>query len=187
MSPRPLVLLGAFTLTNTFLRSFLGVQDRAFVLLGVCVAAFAVLAVAARCFGSFEPKALYEVSVPVLIAGTMFVLVAMLERRFHAVFHLYRGGVLRYLLSIRRERPVAVRHHPSGPDEWFAFGVAPVAGRGTALSFRSRGDGPHRRFGGRASGALHAACVRPRLRDHMGGDAPSRYRGGSFGLGRRGA
>lgn len=86
MSPRPLVLLGAFTLTNTFLRSFLGVQDRAFVLLGVCVAAFAVLAVAARCFGSFEPKALYEVSVPVLIAGTMFVLVAIPGANVAAAF-----------------------------------------------------------------------------------------------------
>lgn len=77
MSPRPLILLAAFTLTNTFLRSFLGVEDKAFVLLGVCVAALAVLVGAVARFGSFEPKTLYEVSVPVLIAGTMFVLVGL--------------------------------------------------------------------------------------------------------------
>lgn len=86
MSPRPLILLGAFTLTNTFLRSFLEVEDRAFVLLGVCVAALAVLAVALARFGSFEPKALYEVSVPVLIAGTMFVLVGVPGANVAAAF-----------------------------------------------------------------------------------------------------
>lgn len=77
ISPRPLVLLGAYTLTNTFLRSFLGVEDKAFVLLGVCVAALIVLAIAWRRFDAFELKALYQVSVPLLVAGAMFVLIGI--------------------------------------------------------------------------------------------------------------
>ena len=77
ISPRPLVLLGAYTLTNTFLRSFLGVEDKAFVLLGVCAAALVVLALVFRCFNTFELKALYQVSVPLLVAGAMFVLVGI--------------------------------------------------------------------------------------------------------------
>lgn len=77
ISPRPLVLLGTYTLTNTFLRSFLGVEDKAFVLLGVCVAALAVLVLVFRCFNTFELKALYQVSVPLLVAGAMFVLVGI--------------------------------------------------------------------------------------------------------------
>jgi DNA-binding CsgD family transcriptional regulator len=71
------VLLGTYTLTNTFLRSFLGVEDKAFVLLGVCVAALAVLVLVFRCFNTFELKALYQVSVPLLVAGAMFVLVGI--------------------------------------------------------------------------------------------------------------
>lgn len=76
ISPRPLILLGAFTLTNTFLRSFLGTGDKAFVLLGVGIAALGVLAMALWRFDAFEPKALYQLSVPVLVAGALCVLMS---------------------------------------------------------------------------------------------------------------
>lgn len=77
ISPRPLILLGAFTLTNAFLRSFLGAEDKAFVLLGVCAAALGVLAVILWRFDAFEPKSLYQLSVPVLVAGCLCVLVGL--------------------------------------------------------------------------------------------------------------
>lgn len=77
ISPRPLILLGAYTMSNTFLRSFLGVEDKALVLLGVCAVALAVLVLASCRFEALELKALYQVSVPLLIAGMMLVLVGV--------------------------------------------------------------------------------------------------------------
>lgn len=74
ISARPVVLLAAFTLMNTFLRNSLEVGDKAFVLLGVCVAAAAVLAVALWRFDSLELKVLYEFAVPVLVAGAMLMM-----------------------------------------------------------------------------------------------------------------
>lgn len=74
ISPRPLILLTVFTTTNGFLRSALVVEDRAFVLLGVCIAALAVLVLAIARFDRLEIKGLYEIAVPLLVAGCMVVL-----------------------------------------------------------------------------------------------------------------
>lgn len=71
ISARPVVLLMAFTLMNTFLRNSLEVADKAFVLLGVSVAAALILVAALARFERFELKLLYEVAVPVLVAGAM--------------------------------------------------------------------------------------------------------------------
>lgn len=74
ISPRPLILLVVFTATNGFLRSALVIEDRAFVLLGVCVAALVVLVIARFSFDRLEIKWLYEIAVPVLVAGSMVVM-----------------------------------------------------------------------------------------------------------------
>lgn len=74
ISLRPIVLLVAFSFSNAVIRGFLGTEDQATVLLGVCVAALGVLAAAVWRFGEFEVKSLYQVSVPVLVAGAMLVL-----------------------------------------------------------------------------------------------------------------
>ncbi|WP_195762817.1 helix-turn-helix domain-containing protein [Eggerthella guodeyinii] len=74
ISLRPIVLLVAFGFSNAVIRGFLGTEDQATVLLGVCVAALSVLAVAVWRFGEFEITSLYQVSVPILVAGAMLVL-----------------------------------------------------------------------------------------------------------------
>lgn len=76
ISPRPIILLVAFGFSNTVIRSFLGTEDQATVLLGVCAAALCVLIAVVWRFGTFEIKALYQVSVPVLVAGALFVLMS---------------------------------------------------------------------------------------------------------------
>lgn len=75
ISFRPIVLLAVFAMTNQFLRSFLGLEGRAFVLVGVCAAALGVALLICLWFDKFELKMLYRVSVPVLVAGAMFALV----------------------------------------------------------------------------------------------------------------
>lgn len=76
ISPRPIVLLVAFTFSNAIIRSFLGVEDQAIVLFGVCAASLGVLVVALMRFDRFEIRSLYQVSVPVLVAGALFVLMS---------------------------------------------------------------------------------------------------------------
>ncbi len=74
ISVRPLVLLAAFGFSNAVIRGFLGAQDRVTVLFGVCVAAACVLVAALARKGMIEIKALYQMAVPVLVAGALLVL-----------------------------------------------------------------------------------------------------------------
>ena len=74
ISVRPLVLLAAFGFSNAVIRGFLGAQDRVTVLFGVCVAAACVLVAALARKGMIEIKALYQIAVPVLVAGALLVL-----------------------------------------------------------------------------------------------------------------
>ena len=74
VSVRPLVLLAAFGFSNAVIRGFLGVEDRVTVLFGVCVAAACVLVAALARKGRLEIKTLYQMAVPVLVAGALLVL-----------------------------------------------------------------------------------------------------------------
>lgn len=74
VSVRPLVLLAAFGFSNSVIRGFLVFEDKVVVLFGVCAAALCILALVWARRGSLEIKALYQASVPVLVAGALFVL-----------------------------------------------------------------------------------------------------------------
>ena len=76
ISVRPLLLLGAFGFSNATIHGFIGTEDQVTVLLGVCVAALGVLVAVFWRIDRFEVKSLYQVSVPVLVAGFLFVLMS---------------------------------------------------------------------------------------------------------------
>lgn len=73
ISPRPLLLLAAFSFSNSVIRGFLGTEDQATVLLGVCAAALCLLIIVIRRFDKFEIRLLYQIAVPILVAGALFV------------------------------------------------------------------------------------------------------------------
>ena len=105
------MLLAAFGFSNAVIRGFLGAQDRVTVLFGVCVAAACVLVAALARKGMIEIKALYQIAVPVLVAGALLVLMGygwsgrgggvVLERGVHTVLGVRDGGVLRHLVPLR--------------------------------------------------------------------------------------
>ena len=76
LSLRPIAMLAAFSFANTVARSLLKTaSDQAFVLLGVAVVAVCVLVFALLPNSSLDSKPLYQVSVPLLVAGMLLVLV----------------------------------------------------------------------------------------------------------------
>lgn len=74
---RPILLLMAFGFANNFIRFFLTVEDKGTVLLGVCAAALFVLALLLFRFNKLELKTLYQVAVPLMIAGAMCAIIAV--------------------------------------------------------------------------------------------------------------
>lgn len=73
---RPIALLFTFTFANSFIRHFLTADLKGAVLLGVVVAAAAVLAAAWR-YRGFDLRALYAVCLPVVVAACLCVLVGL--------------------------------------------------------------------------------------------------------------
>ena len=74
---KPIVLLGTFTFANSFVRHFLNVELKGAVLLGVVLGAAFVLALLARRRERLDLRAIYATSLPLIVAASLCVLVAL--------------------------------------------------------------------------------------------------------------
>ena len=74
---RPVVLLGTFTFANAFVRFFLTDELKGAVLLGVVLASALALVLLARLRERLDLRLLYSVSLPLIVAASLCVLVAL--------------------------------------------------------------------------------------------------------------